>query len=150
MFNYNYNTLHDSALEWQLADTNAFGQYMLNSSVSGSAFVKNQLVFSTPVFEMLGGSLTQTFVLDDALYFTNTGHKPSTVNIDFGDGQGYQSLSWGQEVTVTYTSFGTKTIKISFVDAGGQTVYAQGDFMKIWWTMEPGRLPWLTSFLPTN
>ena len=51
------------------------------------------------------------------MIYTNTGFTLNTVEIDFGNGQGYQAVSLNTVKNVSYTSGGEKEMKVKFGSA---------------------------------
>jgi pimeloyl-ACP methyl ester carboxylesterase len=64
------------------------------------------------------------FKLQSNMIYTNTGFTLNTVEIDFGNGQGYQAVSLNTVKNVSYTSGGEKEMKVKFVYSGGPTLYS--------------------------
>ncbi|MDO7885232.1 hypothetical protein [Hymenobacter cheonanensis] len=52
------------------------------------------------------------FVFRRNLYLSGNGAVPTSIALDFGDGRGYQAATWGQPLRTTYTSAGTKQVKV--------------------------------------
>jgi hypothetical protein len=55
---------------------------------------------------------------------TNTAGEVSNISIDFGDGQGYRTLTIGQPLTLNYADTGSKVWKYRLQLAGGQYLYS--------------------------
>ncbi len=51
------------------------------------------------------------FLLTDAMFPTNTGKTISTIQVDFGEGVGYQNISLNVVKSVAYSNPGNKTVK---------------------------------------
>lgn len=58
-----------------------------------------------------------SFLFRRNLYLTGNGAVPSTIELDFGDGRGYQSATWGQPLGTTYSSVGRKRVQVRFTYA---------------------------------
>ena len=52
------------------------------------------------------------FVFRRNLFLSGDGRLPTSLALDFGDGNGYQATTWGQPLGTTYTSGGIKRIKV--------------------------------------
>lgn len=52
------------------------------------------------------------FVFRRNLYLSGNGTLPTSIELDFGDGRGYQAATWGQPLRTTYSSAGTKQVKV--------------------------------------
>lgn len=61
---------------------------------------------------------TVSFVFTQGLYVQSGGLPFQSVSLDFGDGRGYQLATWGQPLTATYTSAGTKRVKVKVTCRG--------------------------------
>lgn len=67
-----------------------------------------------------------SFVFNQSLLWGNGG-SVSSLAIDFGDGSGYQTVSWGTPISRTFTSTGTKRIKVRLTPTSGSVVESQFD-----------------------
>jgi len=63
-------------------------------------------------------------VLPSNLWFTNNGAAVSSIAVDFGNGSGYQTLSMGQAVNVSYTDTGSKTWTFKLTLNNNTTLYS--------------------------
>lgn len=63
--------------------------------------------------------------LPSSLFYTNQSSSISTIAVDFDNGQGYQTLTMGQTITVSYTSTGMKTWKYKLNLTNGSMLYNQ-------------------------
>ncbi len=55
---------------------------------------------------------TVSFLFRKNLYLSGNGATPGSLALDFGDGNGYQAVTWGQPIGTTYATAGTKRIKV--------------------------------------
>lgn len=78
----------------------------------------------TSASRVLSGA-TQVFVLRPELFFTNVTKTVTSVLIDFGDGNDYQSIVPGINKVVTYPSDGEKVLICRIAYADGQVVRAR-------------------------
>ncbi|KAA5827839.1 T9SS type A sorting domain-containing protein [Algibacter amylolyticus] len=63
------------------------------------------------------------------MVYTNSSASLNQVQVDFGNGSGYQTINLNTTYPITYTSGGEKELKVKFVYAGGTTLYSHS---KIW------------------
>jgi len=107
-------------LKYNLIKSNAFADNLLSyhddyfwdgSNLSETPYTQNRSFMASVLIDTLK-SLSQTFVLDENLFFTETGEQIQTLSIDFDDGNGYVTLYPGDEYGVEYSSYGEKIIKI--------------------------------------
>ncbi|MBE9463747.1 T9SS type A sorting domain-containing protein [Dyadobacter subterraneus] len=68
-----------------------------------------------------------SFIFNSSLSFGNGG-SISSIAIDFGEGAGYQTASWGTALSHTFNSVGNKRIKVRVTPAVGSTVENHFDF----------------------
>ncbi|PQV51600.1 putative secreted protein (Por secretion system target) [Jejuia pallidilutea] len=120
-----------------------YQQYKANAYTNGDVTVSNDRIYDvagrnpydtktvfavTPLKTQLQGH-TFTFKLPSTMVYTNTSAALNQIQIDFGNGSGYQTVALNTAKSVTYTSGGVKTLKYKFVYAGGTTLYSHS---KIW------------------
>ena len=53
-----------------------------------------------------------SFVFAQALHVQSGGGSVSNISLDFGDGRGYLTATWGQPLAASYSSAGTKRVKV--------------------------------------
>ncbi|MFP4847091.1 hypothetical protein [Winogradskyella sp. PE311] len=82
----------------------------------------------SPLKQQLQGD-TFSFKLPSELVYTNSNLSLNQVQIDFGDGYGYQTVALNNAINITYTSGGEKDIKAKFVYTNGTILYSHS---KIW------------------
>lgn len=105
-----------------------YQQYKTDAYTNGDVTIVNEQIFdvsgknpydikrvfaATPLKSNLEGD-TFSFKLPSGLVYGNVG-VPTQIQIDFGNGQGYQTVSYDTPISVTYTSGGEKEIKVKFV-----------------------------------
>ncbi len=71
-----------------------------------------------------GGS--HKFIFRSALFYNKSGKTVSLIQADFGDGQGYRTISLNAEVAVNYASEGTKTFKLKIKYTDNSTYESWG------------------------
>lgn len=114
-----------------------YQQYKTNAYTNGDVTVSNDRIYDVtgrnpyetktafavaPMEYHLRGNAF-AFKLQSNMVYTNTALTLSTVEIDFGNGQGYQAVSLNTVKNVSYTSGGVKELKVKFVYSGGPTLY---------------------------
>ena len=135
----NLKTQQSGASEILLATQHYnYQQYKLNAYSNGDVTVSNDRIYDvlgrnpydtktlfsvTPLKQKVKGS-TFFFKLPSSLIYTNTGLTLNQVQVDFGNGQGYQTITINQAKTITYSSGGEKELKVKFVYNGGTTLYS--------------------------
>ena len=120
-----------------------YQQYKTNAYTNGDVTVSNDQIFDVsgrnpydtktvfgvaPLKKQLQGDAF-TFKLPSGLIYTNTSLSLSQVQVDFDDGNGYQTVALNTAKSVTYTFGGEKNIKVKFIYSNGPTLYSQS---KIW------------------
>jgi len=68
------------------------------------------------------------FRLAQDLFYTNLGGTVSSVQVDFGDGQGYVPVAWNTTRRVTYPATGEKTVRVKLSYADGTATESQSRF----------------------
>lgn len=81
---------------------------------SQSPYQTNTLFAAAPIFPF-SRTGTVSFVFRRNLYLTNIQFPLPSLYLDFGDGNGYRSASWDQTISTTYSSAGTKRIKVKLI-----------------------------------
>ncbi len=120
-----------------------YQQYKTNAVSNGDVTVSNDRIYDVagrnpydtktifgvaPLKKQLQGN-TFSFKLPSGLIYTNTSLTLSQVQMDFDDGNGYQTITLNTAKNVTYSSGGEKELKVKFVYSGGPTLYSHS---KIW------------------
>ncbi|WP_445734251.1 hypothetical protein [Mariniflexile sp.] len=120
-----------------------YQQYKTNAQTNGDVTVNNDRIYDVagrnpydtktifgvaPLKKQLQGN-TFTFKLPSSLIYSNSGLTISQVQVDFDNGQGYQTIALNTAQSITYTSGGEKELKVKFVYSGGPTLYSHS---KIW------------------
>ncbi|MBC2846292.1 T9SS type A sorting domain-containing protein [Winogradskyella flava] len=82
----------------------------------------------SPLKKQLQGN-TFTFKLPSSLIYTNSSSTLNQVQIDFDDGNGYQTVTLNSAQNITYTSGGEKELRVKFSYSNGTKLYSQS---KIW------------------
>ncbi|MFK5959185.1 MAG: hypothetical protein QM495_10010 [Lutibacter sp.] len=120
-----------------------YQQYKTNAYTNGDVTVSNDRIFDvagrnpydtknvfavTPLKLQLQGD-TFAFKLPSNLLYTNTGENITQIQIDFDDGQGYQTITLNTSKNITYSVSGEKELKYKFTHANGSIKYSHS---KIW------------------
>ncbi|MGD9977858.1 MAG: hypothetical protein AB7S54_07980 [Bacteroidales bacterium] len=119
---FNTNRIKSNALDLGLL-TYQNGQF---HDVPGSAtpYEAFDLFAASPVKSTMHGGRVN-FKLQSDLYITNTAKSVTLAEIDPNDGGGYRSISFNSPLSITYTTFGEKVIKIAFSFSDGKKLYSQ-------------------------
>jgi len=119
---FNINRIKANALDMGLL-TYQNGQF---HDVPGSAtpYEAFDLFAAAPVKSTMHGGRV-TFKLQADLYITNTAKSVSLAEIDPNDGGGYRTISFNSPLSITYTTFGKKVIRIAFTFSDGKKLYSQ-------------------------
>ncbi len=64
------------------------------------------------------------YVLDSRLYAGNRSQRPASIEIDFGNGEGYRPVRFDERVFVRYPAAGDYAARVRNTDASGDTRYA--------------------------
>lgn len=93
--------------------------------------VKEVFVFALPSGTLIGRD--HIFTLQQQLFFGNTGKTISSMQINFGDGNGYQTLTFNTPKSVTYTTNGLKTVifKVTYTDNSVYESHSQTEVIGI-------------------
>ncbi|WP_445738345.1 hypothetical protein [Mariniflexile sp.] len=145
------NTVFDNLKTQQAGTTDVllaaqyynYQQYKANAYTNGDVTVISDRIYDVagrnpydtktifgvaPLKKQLQGN-TFTFKLPSSLIYSNSGLTISQVQVDFDNGQGYQTIALNTAQSITYTSGGEKELKVKFVYSGGPTLYSHS---KIW------------------
>ncbi len=117
---YNYQQYKKFARK--AGDVIVFGDRIFD--VAGRNPYETKTLFAvTPLKQYLQGD-TFTFKVPSSLIYTNVGLSLSQIQIDFGNGQGYQTVSVNTGKTVSYTTGGEKEIKVKCTYSNGSVEYS--------------------------
>lgn len=120
-----------------------YQQYKTNALTNGDVTISNQRIYDVagrnpydiksifaiaPLKKELQGH-TFTFKLPNNLIYTNTGLTISQLQIDFDNGQGYQTVTLNATKSVIYTSGGIKALKYKITYTNNSIMYSHS---KIW------------------
>ncbi|RTQ50654.1 T9SS type A sorting domain-containing protein [Hymenobacter gummosus] len=64
------------------------------------------------------------FVFRQGLFYSNLGQLPTSLQVDFGDGQGYVNAGWDAPLAVTYADTGRYTLRFRLGYADGSQLYS--------------------------
>jgi hypothetical protein len=83
--------------------------------------------FTASPISNYANSGTVSLVFKPELFYNTSGKTAQNLYVDFADGRGYLTVSWNNPVSTTYTSDGTKLIKlkVSFTDNSSYECYSQ-------------------------
>jgi pimeloyl-ACP methyl ester carboxylesterase len=120
-----------------------YQQYKTNAHTNGDVVISNDRIYDlagrnpyevktvfaiAPLKQQIQGS-TFTFQLPSNLLYSNTSATINQIQIDYGNGQGYQTVSQNQRKSVSYNSGGEKEIKVKFAYNNGTTLISHS---KVW------------------
>ena len=120
-----------------------YQQYKTNAHANGDVIISNDRIYDvsgrnpydiktvfaiTPLKQHIQGN-TFTFQLPSNLVYSNYNATINQIQIDYGNGQGYQTVSQNQKKSVSYTIGGEKEIKVKFTYNNGLTFESHS---KIW------------------
>ncbi|MCX8490580.1 MAG: hypothetical protein ORN54_05890 [Cyclobacteriaceae bacterium] len=142
----NYN-ITDGAVINLMALHYQYEQFKTNAATSNLVYLSNNQIFDTPnrpttpyeVKDAVGFTAArqtadggnQTFVLRSDLFLKNVTKTITALQIDFGNGAGFQNVTLGTNVNVTYPSSGEKALILKITYSDGQVVQSQ---TKLWLT----------------
>ncbi len=116
----------------------SYQQYKTNAVSNGDVTISNEKIYDVSgrnpydtkkVFAVFPSEYnlegnTFSFKLQSNMIYTNTNKTLSSVQVDFGNGQGYQIITLNSTINITYSSGGEKELKIKFAYSGGPTIYS--------------------------
>lgn len=120
-----------------------YQQYKTNAHTNGDVIISNDRIYDvtgrnpydikplfaiTPLKQQIQGN-TFTFQLPTNLLYSNYNTSISQIQIDYDNGQGYQTISQNQKKSISYTTGGEKEIKVKFIYSNGSTFESHS---KIW------------------
>lgn len=109
---YKYNTVKDSAVENDYLDTlNGFYYDNYNSQIE--PYNTSTYFSACAAITNIGDDNKATFLVSRDFYFTNYSSTPFSIEIDFGDGNGYVAVSFGNQYTIDYSSSNSLTHTIN-------------------------------------
>src|SRR5690606_5797833 len=115
-----------------------YQQYKTNAYTNGDVTVTNDQIYDVsgrnpyatktsfgvaPMEYHLEGN-SFDFKLQSNMVYTNSSLTLSSVQVDFDNGQGYQTISLNTVKNISYSSGGEKELKVKFVYSGGPTLYS--------------------------
>lgn len=110
ILNYNYNVLKEYAVDSNLVYLSN-EQLFDNTSRTENPYNEKQIFMALPGLQSELDSVV-TFYIDDKFIYSNTSDSITSIEIDFGDGAGYRTLSVHDTIEINYPDYALKTIKI--------------------------------------
>lgn len=114
ILNFDYNMLKACALDSGLIVTH---ERTLYDSLPRTEcpYSLEKLFAATPYLKNMEQNIV-TFYIGEEYYFTNNTDLPTVIEVDFGDGSGYRTVSFGTTITITYSNTLAKiiTTKITY------------------------------------
>tara|TARA_R110002050_G_scaffold80217_5_gene171718 strand:+ start:2451 stop:5528 length:3078 start_codon:yes stop_codon:yes gene_type:complete len=120
-----------------------YQQYKTNAVSNGDVTISNERIYDvagrnpydtktifgiTPLKKELQGH-TFTFKLPNNLIYTNTGLTINQVQIDFDNGQGYQTVTLNTDKSISYTSGGIKELKYKITYTNNSILYSHSKIL---------------------
>jgi len=131
ILNYNYNVLKEYAVDSNLVYLSN-EQLFDNTSRTENPYNEKQIFMALPGLQSELDSVV-TFYIDDKFIYSNTSDSITSIEIDFGDGAGYRTLSVHDTIEINYPDYALKTIKIK-VYYGGIYGYSVSYFSTAKWS----------------
>lgn len=109
---YKYNSVKDSAVEFDYLDTlNGFFYDNYNSQTE--PYNNNTYFSACAAMTNIGSDKKATFLISRDFYFTNYASMPFSIEIDFGDGNGFVAVAFGNTYTIDYSTSSSFEHKIT-------------------------------------
>ena len=120
---YKYNEFKPDAPNNSITITNGklYDKYV-NGVWQNPYNEKQVFAIASPIVKY--NSLTMQVQLPSSLWYTNQSSSVQSLAIDFNDGLGYQTTTFGQLKTVTYSTAGIKEWKYKLTLTNGQILYS--------------------------
>ena len=120
--NYRYNYIKSTAIDQNLVYVNN-GKMYDTPNRTNSPYGEATL-FAATTLALRSNKANTSFSVPSNLYLTNQTATLQTLQVDLDDGQGYRTISLGQNFSTQYSSNGVKTIKIkaTLIDGNGAFV----------------------------
>lgn len=121
---YNYARFREDAVQNNLITIQ--NEQVIDSYVNGiwqDPYFTEKVFAVSPSLEYYEGKNLQV-VLPSNLWQTNAAGEVNNISIDFGDGQGYRTLSVGTPLSLNYSDTGSKTWTYRLQLSGGQYLYS--------------------------
>ena len=122
---YRYNRFkEDAATSGLISYSN---DHLYDNSTGNQTAYLTDTTFIFSAIKNESKNKTVKFYFPDSLMFSNVGINTANLQIDFGGGAGYQSLSFNHLYTINYTSYSSDSIqriKLKYVSATGDTLVA--------------------------
>jgi hypothetical protein len=100
ILNMQFNTIDKQAYE--RGDFTETDSFLVSSGATKASFLTNRLLTASPFAGRIHGN-DATFMIDSNLYISNIPTETlQTIEADFDDGSGWQTLQWNNPITVSY------------------------------------------------
>ncbi|GAB4045106.1 esterase/lipase family protein [Spirosoma jeollabukense] len=119
-----YNTLKSDAVSNNLLSVSNDQLYDVPGRPQSPYEERN--LFAVAPAKSFSSSNQLSFVFNSSLVWGN-GPSINAIEIDFGEGAGYQSASWGTPISHTFSSTGGKRVKVRVTPSVGSTVESHFD-----------------------
>jgi len=109
---WDYDRIKSSALEDSLLRTD--GSYLYSIPFQASPFEKKRM-FAASIFKHSFDTSDITFTLKNQFTFSNINEQIASINIDFGDGNGYVNITPEFNYNIHYSNTGKKVITVKLI-----------------------------------
>jgi len=119
-----YNSFKDNVVEDSLIVVDTIAKkFYRGPNLSTSPYEEDTVLILTS-FVNESNSLSQQFVFDNNLFYTNIPMGLVGAQIDFDDGMGFRTFTLGQNFNINYSDYGRHVIKIKLIGENNQILYA--------------------------
>jgi hypothetical protein len=87
-----------------------------------------RFLFAATPYKNHAATGTPSFVFNPGLVYNTSGKTVGSIQVDFGDGQGYRNVAWNIALHAFYTTVGSKLIKIKLNFTDNTTSECYSDF----------------------
>lgn len=95
---------------------------------SRSPYIEKELFLFAPV-ELTANNAIFSLYFDSNHFYSNTGKTISSLNIDVGNGQGYQAINFDQNIPVTFSESGKHNFKVRLTYSDATVYYSHFDII---------------------
>lgn len=127
LINYNYSILKEDALERGLVQE-VNGKLVQNPNATESPFNNKRVFAASALMDHSCYGSQVRFKLNSNGYVTNTSDNFKKIEINFDDGRGFQTVNFDQDVAVSYSTIGNKTITVRTTDLNNLTLTSSSIF----------------------
>ncbi len=111
IMNINFNRIKSYALDSNLIGIDTNGNYYDIIGNTKSPYEEKKVIAFTAFMDKLSYNYVE-FYVGKEFYFSNSSTLPLNTQIDFDDGLGYRTVSFGQTIKVNYSTLSDKVLKL--------------------------------------